>query len=783
MGAGYFWFQSTIKRSLPQFSGEVLVSGINEDVEIIRDTYGVPHIYAQNEPDLYFGLGYAMAQDRLWQMDFYRRLGHGRLSEVFGEDFIGTDRYFRLLTAVGLNKEIPDELAALYDCFTNGINAYLADHRDQLPLEFKLLRYEPEPWDSEDYLAILKVVNWGLSVGWSVDLTAGKILEKVGEQKLKEAFPVWPGNSPLIVHRESRMSASLDSVFKSLEAIEPIVDLPSPGASNNWVISGAKSFSGKPILANDPHLTLTNPSFWWEVHMVCPTINLTGFGIAGVPGIPMGHNRHVAWGVTNVMVDDVDFFIEKINPDNPRQYLYKGKWEDMQIVEETIGIKGKDPLKTEILLTRHGPILTDISEGSEKKAIAVKWAFTDGLQPAKATYLLAKAKDINDVKDALRYWELPSQNFVFADTSGNIGYWCCATVPIRSKGDGFLPAPGWTGEYEWAGYVPFEMRPHSINPKEGFFATANTQVALDNYHHFISNYYEPKDRFTRIQQLLNAKEKLSVEDMQHMQQDVYCVLASELTPKIVQALEARSSNGDAQKAKEILSQWNFEMNAESVGACLFEMIYRNMMENTFKDELGDELFRKYLDTTVFPPRAIRLLTREGSSSWLDDINTPKQETLDDILAQSVEQTIQQLKHEFGGDETQWIWGNVHTLDFEHVLGKKKPLNRIFNIGSFAIGGSHLTINKRQYKYKSPYDTTSGVSYRMIVDFSNMDVSQHVLPTGESGLLGSPHYKDQIELYLSGRYRPAWLERPDVEKHAKETLTLKPTGGVRSALDS
>ena len=526
-------------------------------------------------------------------------------------DFVETDRFFRLLTAGGLNKEAPVEFGFVLTSFADGVNAYLTNQRDRLPLEFKLLRFEPGPWEPEDYLAILKVVNWGLSVGWSTDQTAAKILEKVGEEKFREVFPVYPGSSPIMIPKEGAISSTFpNSLRNALSSMEKRVDLPSPAASNNWVVSGMKSVSGKPILANDPHLTLTNPSFWWEAHIVCPTINVSGYGIAGVPGIPMGHNQHIAWGVTNVMVDDVDFFIEKINPDNPRQYLYKGKWEDMKVIEETIGVKGKEPVKSEILLTRHGPILKKLSEGAEPKAIAVKWAFTEGLQPAKAAYLLTKAKDISDVKNALQYWELPSQNFVFADTNGNIGYWCCATVPVRSKGDGFLPVPGWTGDYEWQGYLPFEERPHIINPEEGFFATANNKIDIENYPQFISHYYEPVDRITRIRRLLTAKEKLTVEDIKQMHQDVYCVLAAELTPKIMQVLEERSSNADAQRVQKTLSQWNFKMEADSVGACLFEMTYRNMMENIFKDELGEELFRKYLETTVFPPRAIRSLVRD-----------------------------------------------------------------------------------------------------------------------------------------------------------------------------
>ena len=295
LAAGYLWVQSSIKKSLPQYSGRVAVSGIKEDVEIIRDTYGIPHIYARNESDLFFALGYAMAQDRMWQMDFYRRLGHGRLSEVLGEEFVETDRYFRLLSAAGINKGIPNELTFMLNSYADGVNAYLVRHRDRLPVEFKLLRYEPEPWNPDDYLAILKVVNWGLSVGWKVDLTASQILEKVGKRKFNDAFPVWPGNSPIIVNHESKIkSASLNSFLKTFRAIEKTAAVPSLAASNNWVISGAKSAGGKPILANDPHLMLSNPSFWWEAHLVCPTIDISGYGIAGVPGIPMGHNRNVA---------------------------------------------------------------------------------------------------------------------------------------------------------------------------------------------------------------------------------------------------------------------------------------------------------------------------------------------------------------------------------------------------------------------------------------------------------------------------------------------------------
>ena len=766
-GGGYLWFQQAIKKSLPQTSGEFALGGLKEDVEIIRDTYGVPHIYAKNEADLYFALGYAMAQDRLWQMEFYRRLGHGQLSEVLGEELVKVDRFFRMIAAAGLNKKNRDDLAFIPKSFADGVNAYLKTHSNRLPFEFKLLGYKPQPWTDEDYFAILKVVNWGSSVGWRVDLTAAKMLEKLGREKWKEAFPVWPNDAPLIIPEESRALSKLStSLLETMRVAERLTTFSTLAASNNWVVSEMKSVTGKPILANDPHLALTNPSFWWEVHIVCPTINVSGFAIPGVPGIAVGHNLYVAWGVTFVMVDDVDFYIEKINPDNPRQYWLKDHWEEMEVKEETIQVKGRDPIKTEILLTRHGPIVTDV-KGSKEKALSARWAFTEGLQPSHASYLLAKAKNIQGVKEALRYWELPGLNFVFADVDGNIGYWCCAKIPIRSKGDGILPMPGWTGEYEWKGYVPFEKRPHMINPKEGFIATANNKVISDNYPYFISHYWEPLDRITRIRQLLKAKEKLSIDDFKRMQQDVYCVLASEMAPKMIEVFERRFSDEEGQKAKDILSKWDFIMDKDSIGACLFEVTFRKMMDNIFKDEMGEELFNEYLKTSFFPPRALRMMVKKGSSLWFG------KKTFEDIIAMSMKQMFSELREVLGSDMNKWTWGKIHSLVFEHAFGKKKLSAWIFNLGPVPVGGSKLTMNMRQYSYEKPYQANLGVSMRMIVDLSNPENSFRVLPTGESGHLRSPHHKDQIDLYLSGRYHAGWTDRREVEKNSEATLILKP----------
>jgi penicillin amidase len=773
-GAGVLWYKRNVKNRLARTAGEVTVSGLSKDVEIIRDAYGVPHIYAKNESDLYFAFGYAMAQDRFWQMEFYRRLGQGRLAEIFGGELVEVDRYFRMLTAGGVNRDVPPEFVFALESFTRGVNAYVETHEDRLPVEFKLLGHRPEPWRVDDYLHIVKVANWGLSSGWHVDLTAARILEKVGEEKLREAFPVWPGDAPLEIPQESPSFAGLSHATTEVhDLVRRMIGIPRPWASNNWVVSGKKSATGKPILANDPHLELTTPSLFWEVHLVCPTLNVSGVALAGIPGISVGHNQDVAWGITNVMLDDVDFYVERLNPENPQQYWYIDHWEEMRVVEEAIEVKGGDTVKTEIFLIRHGPVVERFEKGSEKKAISARWSFTELPQPARATYLLAKARNIDDVTEALKSWTIPGQNFVFADTRGNTGYWCAAAIPIRSKGDGLLPVPGWTGEYEWEGFVPAGERPHLINPEAGFIATANNKPVGRDYPYLIGHYWEPLDRISRIQQMLEAKKRLSLDDVVEMQQDVYSVSASEMTPSLLAVIKSRLNGPEAQAAGDILAEWDFMMDKESVGACLFEVTYQKTMENTFKDELGDALFQAYLETGSFPPRAMRRLFRKGGSPWFDDVHTPETETMEDILAKSLTETLAELKEALGNDMSTWRWGRIHRLTFKHVLAKKKPLDWLLNLGPFPIGGSNLTVNVGRYPYENPYDVNVGASLRMIVDLSDVDGSLRVLPTGESGQPGSRHYQDQVDLYLEGRYHPDRTDRGDIEKNAEAVLILKP----------
>lgn len=770
----YFWFQRTVSRSQPQISGAITVTGIRNPVEIVRDIYGIPHIYAQNEPDLFLAMGYAMAQDRLWQMEFYRRIGSGRLAEILGKEALVADRHFRTIAAADKNRPLPNDVRFLTDAFAAGVNAYIERHRDRLPLEFELLGFQPEPWQPDDYGSITTLINWGLSLGWKVDLTAADILQKVGKDRFGEAFaPPDDAGLSIVPEFDPIPTDDFSAVGAASSAVSRLIGFTPAPASNNWVISAARSGTGKPLLANDTHMPLTNPCLWWEVHLVCPTIEAAGFAIPGLPGLPLGRNRHVAWGVTNVMVDDVDFYLERLNPQNPLQYRYQDRWEDMRLVRQTIRVKGAAPVELDIRLTRHGPVIDHGQFGDANQVMSARWALSDLDPPARAAVGLLKAATVADVVAALKNWAAPGQNFVFADTGGSIGYWCCATIPIRPRGNGLLPVPGWTGTDEWSGYLPFEQRPHVIDPTDGYAATANNTVSDATFPHVIGTYWEPIDRISRIRDLISAKPRLSVDDMVAMQTDNLCPLATELMPVMRRVMDQRFTAAPEARIRDILAQWDYRLRKQSAAAAIYETTYLHLIENIFMDELGPDLYRRYIGLTVFAPRALRHLLRTGRSDWIDDVATPQTETLADVVEKSLRQALADLRRRFGSDVKRWTWGRLHTLTFRHPLGERRPLGRVFDLGPYPTSGSHLTVDKKQYDYTRPFTVREGVSQRMVVDLADPAVALHVLSTGETGLLGNAHNSDQTELYLEGRYHPSWLNRSDIDRHAEATLVLKP----------
>ncbi len=765
LGLSYY---QLLLRPQPKTSGAVSVPGLAEQVEVYRDSCGVPHIFARNEQDLFLAQGYVEAQDRLWQMDLSRRMATGRLSEIFGEETVEADKFIRTLGIGRIGEELAENLSpeafTVLRSYCEGVNSFISQNRKSLPVEFRVLHYEPEPWEPSHSLAYLRLLGWMLSFAWESETAMGKLVETVGEEKAREAFPSYPLGAPYIVHSLARLLPAL-SGQKGLRNQAAV-------GSNSWVLSGSRSATGKPVLASDPHLRLVVPSPWYEVHLKGGEYNVAGFSFPGLPLVVIGRNVAIAWGLTNLMADDVDFYVEKLNPEDPEQYLFKGRWEEMGWRIEEINVRGKGRETIEVRSTVHGPVVSDLMNGGGE-AISMRWTGFERTCEPEAFVGINKASNWQEFKEALRQFGLPAQNFVYADTAGNIGYWAAGTIPLRSEEQALLPVPGWTGENEWKGFVRFEELPHLFNPKEGYIVTANNRVVGDEYPHYISRFWEPPWRAVRITELLVRKTRLSVDNMKEMQADWLSTQARENLPKILAALRGRALSDTARMALEFLSSWDFLMSPESVPACIYEVFYTKLMRNTFADEMGSELYHAYTSVPNLPIGVMDRMIASGKSSWFDDVNTSGREGLADILCRSLEETVEFLSHRLGEEPFTWRWGDLHTVRLEHPLGKPRLLKRLLNIAPAPAGGSFATVNLGGHPVLDPSSCFFAPTARLIVDLSDMDNSLSVLPPGQSGHPRSPHYRDQLEPWLRGDYHTSRLDERRIVASAVGELMLIP----------
>jgi penicillin amidase len=766
-----------LRSTLPDYTGKITVPGLMKPVDIIRDSYGMPHIYAQTDEDVYFALGYCMAQDRLFHMDLMRRAARGQLAEILGKDLVSVDRFFRTITAGKSVEDIaaaytPETLSAS-QAYTAGVNHFIAHHKGPLPIEFTILGYTPQPWQPSDGVAVHYVMSVDLNTAFGVEMLHAAVIEKVGETLAQEIFPDYPEGYPLIIPEGL---AALE-FLKTLNLAGEMRGTEGGGASNSWVVSGDKSTTGKPILANDPHLGHRAPGIWYEAHLVTPSMNVSGAVLPGIPFVIIGANEHVAWGFTNVMADDADFYVEKINPANSDQYEFIGRWEDMQIKEEVIKVKDADDVTFKVRLTRHGPIVDEINHYEEPKntALAMRWTAYETLQ-ASPFIELSTAKSVDDIEKAAAFFKCPGQNWVYADDQGNIGYWAAVAIPIRDGFSGAVPVPGWDGKHEWKGYVPTGQQPHLRNPDRGWIATANNKHVGDDYPYPISHYYAMPDRFVRIQQMITAKEKFDTRDFAEMQADFYVVLAKEWVPMMLASLSlsGKQFSENEQKAMAALKKWNFVAGTEDIAPTIFHATINAMVKNTFKNRLGDDLYAQYIKNKDVVFNAMRNLIAAGESTWFDDPDTAEREGVNDIIGKSFRDAVVYLNEKMGSRVDDWKWGNLHTLTLYHPFGKSSSLMGYFmNIGPYPMGGSIATVNPQPYKLSEPWEGYHGASLRYIIDFADRKNSRRVIPAGISGNFMSPHYDDQAELWRTGKYRPFVLDRQSIEADARYTLKMLP----------
>ncbi len=784
------WVYWRVHACLPHLDGTIRVEGLQGKVEVLRDAHGVPHIRAASLEDLMYAQGYVTAQDRLWQMDLSRRVAQGRLSELFGSRTLHSDIETRTLgmqraAERGVKDLDPEEQKLLTD-YARGVNAFIRTHQNRLPIEFLLLRYHPNRWRESDSLEVALNMARLLNTSWPDELMRVRVRSKLGNPQLES--DIFPASSPLdhpvaeslpgtVSPAGSRHAASIepqprllvtpgtimatqDDVVAGLAPMLQALELPSSYTgvgSNNWVVNGSHTRSGKPLLANDPHLPYGVPSVWYMIHLEAPGLDVSGVSLPGLPMVIIGHNRHIAWGVTNTDPDVQDLYEETFNPQNPREYRYDGKWIEDSERTEKIEVRGKPDDVLLVKSTRHGPILPDTGN----RTFALAWT---ALMPGALQFPFLKideAQNWPEFTDALRGFAGPMQNFVYADTDGNIGFYAAGWVPIRKRGDGSVPVPGQSSDYGWTGMIPFQDLPHAYNPKSGILATANGRVVPDNYPYFITSMWGSPYRAARIYQLLEAGKSFTVADMLNIQMDTHPLDDEWLRQRLLAAgKEYPPESPDVQYAAAKLSAWNGEATAGSAATLVCELTWKTLLYRVLEPKLGKDL-------SGYECPMSRVFLQNAVDNDLNRWLPPGDQNFNQTLIKSLAEAVEQIPKLVGTDDhNAWKWGGTIPLTFRHPLGGAfTPLGWLLNVGPFPQSGTASTIRR----------ATLGVgpSMRMVADLGNLDDSVQNITLGESGQPFSPYYKDQFEAWYHGQSFPMLFSDAAVQAGTVHRLVLEP----------
>ncbi|MEK3854596.1 penicillin acylase family protein [Cytobacillus sp. FSL H8-0458] len=760
LAAALFMMYGFLSRSMPKTDWEIRIGSISKEVMVNRDGSGVPHILAANERDLFIAQGYVQAQDRLFQMDLSRRQASGRLSEVIGEATVGNDKYFRTLglrrAAEASYEAYSPEAKQILGWFAEGVNLYIKEVKEngKMPVEFSILGYEPEEWSPVDSLTIGKYMAYDLGGHWESQAFRYYLLQHFPEDKAYELFPSYPEEAPYIIGKNN---LNIEESFAS------VITPPEFNGSNNWVAAGTKTASGKPILADDPHLSLSTPSIWYQMHLESPEMNVSGVIFAGTPGIILGHNKDIAWGVTNTGPDVQDLYIEKRNPSNINEFLFNEKWEKAEVIEEPIKVKGKEPISYKVTITRHGPVISEFAGDSGKdNVLSLQWT---ALQPSKeleAILKMNKSSDWNQFEQALELFHTPAQNFVFASPDGTIAYKANGKIPIRKKGDGLLPVPGWSDEYEWKGYIPYDQLPKTINPEEGYISTANNRVIGDSYPYHISHDWAQPYRQMRIQEFLNSKDNLTPEDMMALQMDQKNLQAKEFIPMFLHEMKEPSSVLE-KEALSILSNWDYNDSKDEAAPLIFNLWMKSISDILFEDQISPQMRKLFKGQKQAVDALLRTAANGKEGIWIEEKGG-----LQEILSQSLSTAVQEAEDLQGSSPSKWKWGNYHQLAFSHPLSSVKPLNYLFNRqGRIPVGGSSVTVQAAAHKDDGTVN--HGGSWRFVIDTQNMNTAYHLVGPGQSGHPLSQWYHDQMNDWAEGNYHKTAL----TEEKTRHTLLLKP----------
>ena len=775
IAAAFGW--AYLQRSLPQLEGEVVARGLAQPVQVVRDAEGVPHIFAASERDGWFALGYAHAQDRLWQMEFQRRVAQGRLAEFIGERAFDTDRLMRTLGFARLAERIAARLdedsRTQLDAYAAGVNAFLAAG-PVLPIEFHAFGIDPEPWKPADSVGWLLVMAWDLSGNWRTELGRLRFAAKLGPARTGELLPPYPGDEALPLPDFGKLYAELAPTAGALLALSP----PTEQAigSNSWVVAGSRSESGRPLLANDPHLGLQAPALWYLAHVATPAGNVVGGTLPGVPFVVLGRNDQVAWTMTTTNSDTQDLFVEKLAPGDADSYVTPAGTAKFEVREEVIRVRGEER-RIKVRSTRHGPVLSDAVKALGDSApvghvMALAWtALRDEAATLRSGFRINRARNRDEFIAALRDFHAPHQNVVFADRDGHIGFIAPAVVPVRhpdNEAMGRVPVPGWIAKYDWQGVLAFEDMPSVQDPEAGRIVTANHKITPPGYRPFLSFDWFLPYRADRIEEMLAARERHSLATFAAMQADVRSRLARELLDT-ARAARPREEGGRA--AQALLANWDGDMAAGSAAPLVFSAWYRELTRLVYADELG-ELFRDSWDQRA--GFMIPVMKGEGGlAKWCDDVRTPAVETCAELAARAFDLAAVELRSRYG-DPASWRWGDAHRAAGDHrPLGFFPVVKRFFNVAprtpgdSFSVNVGATTIRDED----RPFANKHAASLRTLYDFADLEKSLFMQSTGQSGNVFSPWYDNFAERWAKVEYITIPTRRESIA--AVHALTLKP----------
>lgn len=777
--------------ALPRIDGNQTVSGLRRSVEIMRDRWSVPHIYAQTEEDLFFAQGYVQAQDRLFQMDAQRRVGYGRLGEIAGPLALTSDRMARICgwhqaaRAQWRGIQRDPETKTMMEAFAAGVNAFIA--KGQLPAEYRLLLCSPEPWRPLDGCAWGAVLAWGLSVNWQTELLRLRLLEVLGPQKAADLTPGYgPAYQTVFPHTTSSdiLSRDLLAAFDHAAANLPLRSGAGLG-SNNWVVNGRWTHTGRPMLANDPHLPPVFPTFWYENHLIGGRYNVSGFTSPGVPGVIIGHNEHLAWGITNAYPDIQDLYLERFHDTNPLLYEANGGWERATQVDEVIRIRGRRrPHVEHVRHTRHGPVISDLLTPQQRRqspwALSLRWTAHEENNHPRAMLDMCRATHWEEFYKALRHWGFPPQNVVYADTRGNIGYMMPGRVPRRKSGKGLVPVPGWHDDYAWQGWIAHEALPALFNPESGTIVTANNRITGEDEAPFLTGEWLPPYRARRISALIETLAPLSVEDHARIQADTVSIPVRQFVRLALDALEQkdrRSLSEDAQRAIRRLTRWDGDMRADDVAPSLAFGWMVCFVRTAIFQAVGESLGRELLDEhglDEFPMHPFHEIAYElglrwladGAPSWIGEVRV--------LLPDALEQTLALLRAHCGSRETAWQWGKIHYVELHNYLSRIPAVGRLWKPLTHPLGGDGFSVNQARVAPHFPPGAAHVIaSCRMIVDVGDWDNSVSTLPGGQSGHPASDHYQDSVDDWLQGKYHPMLYSRAQIEAATQNRLVLHP----------